>query len=219
MDDIVKETVILETTGVFSEDQTKRYELTKEYIPSVDGRRISVIMLNPASKKIQETDTTVNNLINRLSGEGYTTITILNLVPDIMSKLKPSKVDNLEANFEYIEEVLKRNFDKILIGYGNSFIGNEVVERAKYRLNQILKEYEDSLVEISDEFDTFECSAMHPLFASLRLDKWILKPYRLPKQELEPAKGKAKIEEKQLKSGLQRRHVKENDKDQAKNKE
>lgn len=204
MEKTIIESVILETTAVFDETQTKRYELTKEFKPFNNGKSIVVIMLNAASKKIQETDTTVNNLITRLSGEGlgYSKITILNLVPDIMNKLIPSKIDDLEANYEYIDEVLKRGYDNVLIGYGNSFIGNMVVETAKYRLNQLLKNYADLLVEIGDEFNTFDCSPMHPLFASMRINKWVLKPYRLPKQKLEPVKEKNKNTRKPSKNGL-----------------
>lgn len=203
MEGTIIETVILETTAVLNETQTKRYELTKEFKPYNNGKSIVVIMLNAATKKVKETDTTVNNLITRLSGElGYNKITILNLFPEIMSKLVPSKVDDLDDNFSYIEEVLDRGYDNILIGYGKSFIGNKIVELAKYRLNKLLVKYSDILVEIGDEFDTYDCSPMHPLFASMRIDKWILKPYHIPKQELEPVQKKNKGLQKLSKNGL-----------------
>ena len=209
MEDTIIESVILETTAVFNETQTKRYELTKEFKPSKDGKSIVVIMLNAASKKIQETDTTVNNLLTRLSCDevGYSKITILNLFPDIMPKLKPSEVDNLEDNFKYIEEVLKRNYSNILIGYGNSFIGNKKVDMAKYRLNQLLLSYADILLEINDEFNTYKCSPMHPLFASMRINKWVLKTYHIPKQELAPVQEKAENLKKVPKKGSQKPDV------------
>lgn len=209
MERTIIESVILETTAVFSEDQTKRFELTKEFKPSKNGKSIVVIMLNAASKKIQETDTTVNNLLTRLSCDelGYSKITILNLVPDIMNKLIPTKIDNLDENFEYMEEVLKRGYDNILIGYGNSFIGNKVIETAKYRLNQLLKKYTDILVEIGDEFNTYDCSPMHPLFASMRINRWVLKPYHIPKQELQPAQEKITSKQKLPKNGLKKKIV------------
>ena len=204
MDNTVIESVILETTAVFNEDQTKRYELTKEFKPNKDGKSIVVIMLNAASKNIQETDTTVNNLVNRLSCKefGFKKITILNLFPDIMSKLVPKKVDDLDTNFTYIKEVLSRGYDNILVGYGNSFIGNMIVENAKDSLSQLLMDYENILVEISDEDDTYACSPMHPLFASMRLGKWVLKPHHLPKSELEPMVKEAKKPRKPPKNGL-----------------
>lgn len=206
MDGTVIETVIMETTAVFDETQTKRYELTKEFKPFKNGKSIVVIMLNAASREVQETDTTVNNLITKLScGEmGYSKITILNLFPDIMTKLKPSEVKDLDTNFNYIEEVLERGYDNVLIGYGNSFIGNKVVEKAKYRLNQLLKKYEGILVEIGDEDNTYDCSPMHPLFASMRIEKWILKPYHLPKLKLEPVDETTKNALKLSKKGLQK---------------
>lgn len=189
MEGTIIQSVILETTAVYSEDQKRRYELTKEFKGIKDGKSIVVIMLNAASKEIQETDRTVNTLINQLSRSelGYSKITILNLFPDIMNKLIPARIDSMDTNFEYIKNVLVRGYDNILIGYGNNFKGNRVVETAKYRLISILKDYEDILVEIDDEFDTYDCSPMHPLFAALRINKWILKPYRLQKQGLEPS--------------------------------
>lgn len=214
MEGLVTETVILETTAVFSEDQKKRYELTKEFKPFKDGKSIVVIMLNSASFKIQQTDTTVNNLINNLSIDlGYSKITILNLIPDIMTKLIPSKIDNLETNFEYIQEVLKRGYDNILIGYGNSYIGNKVVETAKYRLNLLLKEYENTLVEIRDEFNAFDCTAMHPLFAALRIDRWILKPYKLTKQELPPIQTENALDLRKLTKMGHKKGKKDNGRD------
>jgi hypothetical protein len=193
MEGTIIQSVILETTAVFDETMNKRYELTKEFKGIKGGKKVIVIMLNAATKEIQETDRTVNTLINQLSRSelGYSKITILNLFPDIMSKLNPSRIDSLDSNVEYIKEVLARGYDKILIGYGNNFIGNRVVESAKYRLNLILRDYADLLVEIGDEWDTYDCSPMHPLFAALRIDKWILKPYKLPKQVLEPIQERA----------------------------
>ena len=204
MDNTVNESVILATTPVYDEDQTKRYEITTEFKPNKDGKSIVVIMPSAASENIQETDTTVNNLINRLSYKelGFMKVTILNLFPDIMTKLVPNKVEDLDTNFTYIEEVLNRGYDNILVGYGNSFIGNKIVEKAKYRLNQLLKKYENILVEISDDDNTYDCSPMHPLFASMRLGKWILKPYRLPKSELVPIVKEAKKPRKIPKNGL-----------------
>lgn len=200
MEETIIESVILETTAVFNETQTKRFELTKEFKPFKDGKSIVVIMLNAASKKIQETDTTVNNLLGRLSSEdfGYSKITILNLIPDIMTKLIPSKIDNLDDNFVYIKGVLKRGYDNILVGYGNSYIGNKVVETAKYQLNQILTKYSSILVEIGDESNTYDCSPMHPLFAAMRISKWILKPYHIPKQALPPSQENNEIKQKAL---------------------
>ena len=42
---------------------------------------------------------------------------------------------------------------------------------------------------------------MHPLFAALRIDNWILKPYKLPKQVLEPIQEKSKDRKKPHETG------------------
>ncbi|NBI73608.1 hypothetical protein D3Z50_21835, partial [Clostridiaceae bacterium] len=39
-------------------------------------------------------------------------------------RLKPSEVPNNTENRKYLEEVLKRGFDTILLGYGNTFLTN-----------------------------------------------------------------------------------------------
>lgn len=62
MENVVKQTGILEKTAVFDEELKKRYELTMEY-KGVKGKSILVICTNPASDKIQVADTTTNYLI------------------------------------------------------------------------------------------------------------------------------------------------------------
>lgn len=144
------ETTILETDAVFSEDMSKRFELTKRF-KGEKGKTILVIMLNPAAGNIKKTDTTTNLLLNHLCSDnekGYTTITIWNLFADICNKLKPVKdYDNLE-NMMYLEKLLERNFDNILIGYGNTFEGNKEVQKEKATLNRMLEKYQDIVVHI-----------------------------------------------------------------------
>lgn len=178
---MINETTILETDAVFSEDMSKRFELTKRF-KGEKGKTILVIMLNPAAGNIKRTDTTTNLLMNHLCSDnemGYTTITIWNLFADICNKLKPIKDYNNSENMMYLEKLLERNFDNILIGYGNTFEGNKVVQKEKAALNRILEQYQDKVVHIIDEKGELRCRPMHPLFAGQRISRWRLAPYKL----------------------------------------
>lgn len=190
MENTVKQTGILEKTGVFNEELNKRYELTMEY-SGVQGKSILVICINPASDNIQIADTTTNYLTNNLLVMGYSTITLCNLFANITSKLKPSLIEDNTDNMMYIQEVLKRTFDNILIGFGNTFIGNKNVSEQKECLYQMLKPYEKKLVELTDSEGKYqELRTIHPLFAGQRFSgKWELKKHELPKSNKGRRKG------------------------------
>lgn len=178
---MINETTILETDAVFSEDMSKRFELTKRF-KGEKGKTILVIMLNPAAGNIKKTDTTTSLLMNHLCSDnemGYTTITIWNLFADICNKLKPVKDYDNSENMMYLEKLLERNFDNILIGYGNTFEGNKEVQKEKAVLNRMLEKYLDKVVHIVDEKGELKCHPMHPLFAGQRISRWKLALYKL----------------------------------------
>lgn len=182
MENTVKQTGILEKTGVFDEDLTKRYELTMEY-SGVKGKRIMVICINPASDNIQIADTTTNYLTNNLLVMGYSSITLCNLYARITSKLQPSTIEDNSDNMQYIKEVLERGFDSILIGFGNTFTGNRRVKEQKAILYQLLKPHSKKLVEIVDtEGEYQKLKTIHPLFAGQRFSgKWTFRKHEFPK--------------------------------------
>lgn len=184
MDNIVKQTGILEKTGYFDEDLKKRYELTMEY-KGGKGKKILVIGINPASNTIQIADTTTNYLTNNLLTMGYSTITLCNLFAEISGKLKPAEVADNSDNMEYIKEVLTRDFDDILIGFGNTFVGHKKVNEQKDLLYQLLKSQTKKLVELVDEEGRYATlKTIHPLFAGQRFSgKWAFRKFVLPKKE------------------------------------
>ena len=57
---------------------------------------------------------------------------------------------------EYIKEVLKRDFDEILLGFGNGFVGNKKVAEEKENLNKLLKPYAKKLVELVDVDENYK---------------------------------------------------------------
>ena len=79
---------------------------------------------------------------------GYSTITLCNLFAEITNKLKPAKAEDNADNMEYLKEILKRDFDEILLGFGNGFTGNKRVKAEKETLYKILKPYAKKLVEL-----------------------------------------------------------------------
>lgn len=182
MDNTVMQSGILEKNGVFDEDTKRRYELTTEY-RGIEGKSILVFGINPASDNIQISDTTTNYLLNNLLVMGYSKITVCNLFANICTKLRPSQVTDNEDNFQYISEVLKRDYDTILIGYGNTFTGNKSVEQEKVKLHTLLKTQKGKAVEIVDvEGKYTKLRAIHPLFAGQRFSgQWKLRAYEFPK--------------------------------------
>ena len=65
MENTVKQTILLEKTGVFDEDLKNRYELRLTY-NGIKGKKVLLISMNPASNNVQVLDTTTNYLLNNL---------------------------------------------------------------------------------------------------------------------------------------------------------
>lgn len=191
MENIVKQTVIMEKTGVFSEDLKSRYELTMES-KGVEGKKILVICINPASDKLQVVDTTTNYLTNNLLTMGYSTITLCNLFAEITGKLQPIKAGDNSDNMAYIQELLARGYDDILIGFGNTFNGNKKVKEEKKLLHELLKPYAKKLVELVDTEGQYEkLKTIHPLYAGQRFSgKWKFRKYEFPKENSTQKKEK-----------------------------
>lgn len=182
--DIVKKSATIEKTGVFSKDLKKRYEYTMES-KGIEGKKILVICINPASDSLMVVDTTTNYLMNNLFTMGYSTITLCNLFAEITGKLQPVKAADNSDNIEFLKEVLNRNFDAILLGFGNTFIGNIKVREEKEKLYKLLKPYAKKLVELVDTEEKYkELKTIHPLYAGQRFSgKWKFRKYELPKNE------------------------------------
>ena len=70
---------------------------------------------------------------------------------------------------EYIKEVLKRDFDEILLGFGSGYEGSKRVKTEKENLSKILKPYAKKLVELMDAEEKYKkLKTIHPLFAGQR---------------------------------------------------
>lgn len=177
MNNITKSNV-LETSAVFDKSLEHRYELNIGY-QGEKGKSALVIGLNPTSSDIKFIDTTTRHLINNLGSMGYTEFTVWNLFSSICKKLKVSEIDmkgNIE-NLQYLEKLLERNFNSIIVGYGNSYVGNKNVEDTKEQVLKILNEKKVKPKELIDADKQYEnLHTMHPLFAGQRFSgKWKLR--------------------------------------------
>ena len=106
MENVVKQTELLEKTGVYDEDLKRRFSLTLKY-SGLKGKKILVIGMNPASNNVQVFDNTTNYLLNNLGMMGYSEIIIWNLFADICTKLKPTQAYDNAENMEYLQTLLE----------------------------------------------------------------------------------------------------------------
>ena len=179
-------TMTVERKGVFDKSRKKRFELTFTCKDSRQKKSILVIGLNPASDDISIIDTTTTFILNNLIPMGYTTVTICNLYGELFKqRLKPSEVPNNTENRKYLEEVLKRGFDTILLGYGNTFLTNKFVKEEKAYLKKLLSGYKDKVVDIVDDKGEYErLTAIHPLMAGRYFPgRWKLRSFVFEKEK------------------------------------
>lgn len=173
MDNTITKSETLEKTAVFNKDMKKRYELTLK-VQGKKEKSILVLCLNPASDNLQMVDTTTNYLMNNLFSMGYTTITICNLFATVCPKLTASNVSDNSDNKNYIREVVERDFQNILIGYGNTFANNKKIIAEKAEIEKMLISKGRKVVELVDESELYSrLKTIHPLFAGQRFSgKW-----------------------------------------------
>ena len=195
MEKLSTESMTVERKGIFDKNHKKRFELTFICKDKKPEKSILIIGLNPASTDIGILDTTITFILNNLIPMGYTTITVCNLYADLFSKrLKPSEV----ANNKYLEEVLKRDFDAVLLGYGNTFLTNKFVREEKEYLLNILKHDKDKVVDIVDDKGEYErLKATHPLMAGRYFpNRWKLRPFLFEEKNTLKEAGNGKLPEK-----------------------
>ncbi len=185
MKNTLQDTVIIEKKALYSKDKKHRYELTLT-LPEKKGKSILVVCLNPASPDLLITDTTTNYLMNNLFSSGYTTITICNLFSNICGKLTVRDArDDKDGNLSYLQSVLEREFDTILIGYGNTFATNRQVIKRKTELDELLQKSGRKAVELVDREEKYEeLRTIHPLFAGQRFSgEWKFRKYSMEKNK------------------------------------
>ena len=215
MEKMTTSTMTVERKGIFDKNHKKRFELTFTCKVSKQKKSILVIGLNPASDDISIVDTTTTLILNNLIPMGYTTITICNLYGELYKqRLRPSEVPNNTENRKYLEEVLKRGFDTILLGYGNTFLANKFVKKEKEYLRKLLYSYKDKVVDIVDDRGEYErLTAIHPLMAGRYFpNRWKLRPFVFEKEEPKENTGDKRTSGKAGKSGKEEKETAQDEK-------
>lgn len=179
--------MILKKRAVFSTDKKKRFEFNLEY--EGDGKKkksILVIGLFPSSNDLYVTDTTTNYILNNLLPMKYTSITICNLFATIGTKITAQDMDANGENIDYLQDMLKKGFDTVLIGYGNSMAGNKRLIREKEELDLLLKDYKGNVVELVDKDNMYSrLHTIHPLFAGQRFSgQWKFRKYVISEKDV-----------------------------------
>lgn len=168
MENLVTKNESLKKTAVFNRQGNNRYELTIS-CEAKKEKSILVIGLNPASDNIQISDTTTNYIINNLMPMGYTTITLCNLFSVICTKLRNADLACNDNNRAYLKEVLQRDFQTVLIGYGNTYANSKAVNEEKKYIDSLLIDCRCKVVEIVDKEEKYSrLKTIHPLFAGQR---------------------------------------------------
>lgn len=197
MNNLTTDSMMMERKGVFNEEKTKRFELTFECSGLEEAGSILVIGLNPNSRDIMTMDTTTFLTLNNLLPMGFSTITICNLFANIFRKLRMSAIPDNDENMEYLSQILDRNFDKILLCYGNTCINNQRVQKEKARLLELLRPWKDRVVVIMDTERIYEhLSTIHPLMAGRYFPGgWELIPFNMPEPGTEEREEKNNLED------------------------
>ncbi len=166
------EEVAIKIKLVYNDDKTHRYSLTKTW----DSKKSKalVVMKNPSSSEVLETDLTTMLVINNLAKLDYGTVCLCNLLSKINA---PHIVDgSTKEHTENVEEIKKlaKTVDYIIIGWGTYGEGNKKVTDIQEQLIEELKPYKDKLMYIVNP--RFPSKKVHPLCPSVR-SNWLLKPY------------------------------------------
>ncbi len=156
----------------YNDDFTHRYSITKTW----DNKKPKalVIMKQPSSSELLESDLTTMLVINNLAKLDYGTVVLCNL----HSKLQPPYTsDRQQEHTENINEILKQAkfVDYIIIGWGTYGVGNIKVQELQSELIERLTPFKEKLMYIANPKNTK--SPVHPLYPQVR-SNWLLTPYK-----------------------------------------
>ncbi len=194
----VKETNI-KLRIAYNDSFTHRYSITKTW----DNKKTKalIIMKNPSSSELLESDLTTMLVINNLAKLDYGSVIVCNLMSTIQA---PYNCDTTSKEHkENFEEILKqaKGVDYIIIGWGSYGVGNVKAQSLQSELLEKLLPYKDKIMYIANPRNPK--SPVHPLFPQVR-SNWLLKPYSdivelTSKETKEEVKAEVKQETKEEK--------------------
>ena len=180
---------ILKTTALYSDDETKRYLLQKEW----DGSKpkLCIIMLAPSTASGIGLDSTTLLVLNNSTRLGFGRVDILNLFATLNdSELESAEHDDLD-NIRAIVASAKE-CDAIVYAAGVGKAKNEMFQERQKQVLNALKPYEDKLYCISNKDGTVRMR--HPLSPAVRT--WELSKLKVAEVIPEEAKPATKAQKK-----------------------
>lgn len=184
------ETTLL-THAFFNDDNSKRYLLSKTWLP--EKPKLAVIMLTASEAAAIELDTSTMLVLNNASRLGYGSVDVLNLFATINDfSLKHAETDDAENLDAIIKSAAKA--DTIVYAAG---VGKAKCTAFKLRQEQVLEAlqpFEDKLYCLTNE--NGKARLQHPLSPAVRT--WQLSPLKI--SELLPTLTKEDEQKKKLKT-------------------
>lgn len=200
MSEILKST--LKTEAYFSEDNSHRYLLRKEW--NKDNKKAMVIMIQPSMADTILLDSTTVFVINNLHKLGFGSAEIVNLFSKIDTKVRlkdgMKELIGEEAN-DFIQKAGERA-DSIIIAWGTIGNNSKKVKERQNEVIELLSDYKDKMYIICDPKGK---RGLHPLCPSVR-NCWTLElaesevkkqPKQEQKEEKTQSKTKSKAQEKE----------------------
>ncbi len=182
------------TEAVFSDDQTKRYLLRKEW----DGKKpkLAIIMLAPSEASGIELDSTTLLVLNNASRLGYGSVTVLNLFATLddftLKQAEETDSENLDIILQEAEKV-----DTIIYAPGVGKAKNKVFQKRQRQVVKILRQFEEKLYCLCDQDGN--ARLQHPLSPAVRT--WYLSSLKvnelIPVDTDEKQEGKKALRRKE----------------------
>ena len=171
------------TNAVFSDDEKKRYLLTKTWDSSKPN--LAIIMLAPSEASGIALDSTTMLVLNNASRLGYGSVTILNLFATLNDfNLKQAELDDAE-NMKVILSAAQ-TADVIVYAAGVGKAKNKLFQERQKQVLEALKPVEHKLFCLCNEQGN--ARLQHPLSPAVRT--WELSPLKIEelveKEEVKP---------------------------------
>lgn len=179
---MIEENNTMVTSAIFSEDNTHRYLLNKEWDASLPNTMVIMLQAGKSNALIQ--DVTTCNIINCVSelDEKYGSVTIVNLFSRVDLELDSDADINdftNQENDKQIEQVAEKA-KIIVLAYGKAHETNLCVKQRVDEIISLLEKHKGKMFVIGDQRGRKGFSAMYPRVRN----KWTLyKAYEEEKKE------------------------------------
>lgn len=182
----------LTTTVLSSDDETKRYLLSKTW--DVKKPRLAIVMLVPSEASGITLDTTTQLVLNNCSRLGYGSVDILNLFATVddfdLKQTEEEDAENIKAIVSSAEKA-----DVVVFAPGVGKTRNKQFQARQKQVLMALQPFEGKLCCLTNK--SGEARLQHPLSPAVRT--WELSPLKVT--ELLPTEVKEKPVQKKTTTG------------------